>query len=164
MVASFETRGPSRMGCGVEAIGFHLIRRVNLRLGAGELRGIYHWSVGVLLYRRLIGSKALEVAMSMRVRSIFAVFAIVLFVAFRSSSGQERALSVDQGQVVDTVKEIFAAAATDDLAKFHAVVGPGFYLYGAGARFDGDAIMTLIKAEHRRVGGTSGMLRSLMFM
>ena len=90
--------------------------------------------------------------MLMRVRSIFAanVLAIVLAFAVRSSSGQERALSADQTRVVDTVKEIFAAAAVDDLAKFHAVVGPGFYLYDAGARFDGDAIMTLIKAEHAK--------------
>ena len=104
--------------------------------------------------------------MSMKARGFFAaaVLALMFFVAVDSSSGQERALSADQVQVVNTVKGIFAAAALDDLAKFHAVVGPGFYLYGAGARFDGDAIMTLIKAEHRRVGGTSGMLRSPMCM
>jgi hypothetical protein len=90
--------------------------------------------------------------MLMRVRSIFAanVLAIVLAFAVRSSSGQERALSADQGLVVDTVKAIFAAAALDDLAKFHAVVAPGFYLYDAGARFDGDAIMMLIKAQHAK--------------
>jgi len=88
--------------------------------------------------------------MSMKVRNIFVVFAIVWFVAARSSSGQERALSVDQAQVVDTVKAIFAAATVDDLAKFHAVVAPGFYIYDAGARFDGDAIMTLIKAQHAK--------------
>jgi ketosteroid isomerase-like protein len=83
----------------------------------------------------------------MRVRNIFAVFAIVLFVAVRNSSGQEKA---DQVQVVETVKAVFAAATVDDLAKFHAAVGPGFYLYDAGARFDGDAIMTLIKAQHAK--------------
>jgi SnoaL-like domain len=88
--------------------------------------------------------------MSMRVRNIFAAFAIVLFVAVGSSHGQQRALSADQAQVVDTVKAVFAAATVDDLAKFHAVVGPGFYLYDAGARFDGDAIMTLIKAQHAK--------------
>jgi hypothetical protein len=88
--------------------------------------------------------------MSKKVRSIFAVLALMFFVAVGSSSGQERALSADQGQVVDTVKGIYAAAALDDLAKFHAVVAPGFYLYDAGARFDGDAIMSLIKAEHAK--------------
>ena len=90
--------------------------------------------------------------MLMKARSVLAaiVLALMLFVAVGSSSGQQGALSADQGQVVDTVKAIFAAAALDDLAKFHAVVGPGFYLYDAGARFDGDAIMTLIKAEHTK--------------
>jgi ketosteroid isomerase-like protein len=90
--------------------------------------------------------------MPMKVRSIFAaaVLALMLFVAVGRSGGQQRTLNADQMQVVDTVKEIFSAAALDDLAKFHAVVAPGFYLYDAGARFDGDAIMTLIKAEHAK--------------
>jgi hypothetical protein len=90
--------------------------------------------------------------MSMKVRSVFAatVLSLMLFVAVGSSRGQERALSADQGQVVDTVKAIFGATAFDDLAKFHAVVAPGFYLYDAGARFDGDAIMTLMKAQHAK--------------
>jgi hypothetical protein len=88
--------------------------------------------------------------MSMGARNIFAVLALMFFVAVGSSSGQERTLSADQVRIVDTVKAIFAAAALDDLAKFHAAVAPGFYLYDAGARFDGDAIMTLIKAEHAK--------------
>jgi hypothetical protein len=88
--------------------------------------------------------------MSTRARSIFAVLALMFFVAVGSSRGEERALSVDQVQVVDAVKGVFAAAALDDLAKFHAEVAPGFYLYDAGARFDGDAIMALIKAEHAK--------------
>ncbi|WP_433969123.1 nuclear transport factor 2 family protein [Tunturiibacter gelidiferens] len=90
--------------------------------------------------------------MSMKVRSTLAatVLALMLFVAVCRSSGQQRALSADQAQVVDTVKAIFSAASLDDLAKFHAVVAPGFYIYDAGARFDGEAIMTLIKAEHAK--------------
>jgi hypothetical protein len=90
--------------------------------------------------------------MSMKVRSVLAaaVLALVLFVAVRSSSGQLGVLSADQGQVVDTVKGIFAAATVDDLAKFHVVVARGFYLSDAGVRFDGDAIMTLMKAQHAK--------------
>jgi Domain of unknown function (DUF4440) len=79
-----------------------------------------------------------------------AVLVFMFFVAVGSSRGQQRALSADQAQVVDAVKAIFSAAANDDLAKFHAVVAPGFYIYDAGARFDGDAIMTLIKQEHAK--------------
>jgi Domain of unknown function (DUF4440) len=90
--------------------------------------------------------------MSIKVRGFFAaaLLTLMFFVAAGTSSGQDRALSADQVQVVDTVKAIFAAAAADDLAKFHAVVAPGFYLYDAGARFDGDAIMTLIKTQHAK--------------
>jgi ketosteroid isomerase-like protein len=88
--------------------------------------------------------------MSKKVRNIFAVLALMFFVAVGRSRGQERVLSADQAQVVDTVKAIFAAAALDDLVKFHAAVAPGFYLYDAGARFDGDAIMTLIKGQHAK--------------
>ncbi|MBB5339493.1 nuclear transport factor 2 family protein [Tunturiibacter gelidoferens] len=90
--------------------------------------------------------------MSLKVRIILAatLLSLMFFVAVYSSSGQQRASNADQAQVVDAVKAIFSAAANDDLAKFHAVIVPGFYIYDAGARFDGDAIMTLIKAEHAK--------------
>jgi hypothetical protein len=90
--------------------------------------------------------------MLIKVRSILVatVLALLLFVDVGSSSGQDRALSADQAQVVDAVKGIFAAAAVDDLARFHAEVAPGFYIYDTGVRFDGDAIMALIKAEHAK--------------
>jgi hypothetical protein len=52
------------------------------------------------------------------------------------------------GMVVDTVKAIFAAATKDDLTQFHAVTASGFYIFDNGVRFDGDAIMQLIKAQH----------------
>jgi hypothetical protein len=90
--------------------------------------------------------------MSMRVRSILAatVLALMLFGDVGVVRGQQGVLSADQAQVVSTVSAIFSAAEQDDLAKFHAVVAPGFYIFDAGARFDGDAIMTLIKAEHAK--------------
>jgi hypothetical protein len=46
------------------------------------------------------------------------------------------------------VSTIFAAARTDDDAKFDSVIASGFYIFEGGARFDGDAIMTFIKAQH----------------
>jgi hypothetical protein len=64
--------------------------------------------------------------------------------------GQNGALTADQTQVANTVSAIFNAATQDDLEKFHSVVAPGFYIFDAGARFDGDSIMKLIKAEHAR--------------
>jgi hypothetical protein len=50
--------------------------------------------------------------------------------------------------VIETVKAIFDAAKTDDLDKFHSVTTRGFYMFDQGARFDGDAIMALVKADH----------------
>jgi ketosteroid isomerase-like protein len=50
--------------------------------------------------------------------------------------------------VINTVSTVFAAAATDDTAKFDSVIAPGFYIFDGGRRFDGDTIMAFIKAQH----------------
>jgi hypothetical protein len=65
-----------------------------------------------------------------------------------NARAQQEPLTADQARIVDTVSTIFAAAVTDDAAKFNRVIAPGFYIYDAGARFNGDAIMALIKAQH----------------
>jgi uncharacterized protein DUF4440 len=57
-------------------------------------------------------------------------------------------LTAEQSQIVDTVSTIFAAARTDDVAKFDSVIAPHFYIFDAGARFNGDSIMAFIKAQH----------------
>jgi len=61
---------------------------------------------------------------------------------------QQNSLSSDQKQVVDTVSTIFIASRADDIAKFNSVIALGFYIFDGGARFNGDAIMALIKAQH----------------
>jgi ketosteroid isomerase-like protein len=43
---------------------------------------------------------------------------------------------------------IFAAARTDDVAKFDSVIASDFYIFDGGTRFNGDAIMAFIKAQH----------------
>jgi hypothetical protein len=65
-----------------------------------------------------------------------------------SARAQEKLTTADQRQVVDAVKTIFAAARIDDVAKFESVTVPSFYIFDGGARFDGGAIMDLIKAQH----------------
>jgi hypothetical protein len=65
-----------------------------------------------------------------------------------SANAQEKPLTAEQQKIVDTVNVIFAAARADDTAKFDTVLAPGFYMFDGGKRFDGDAIMTLIKAQH----------------
>jgi hypothetical protein len=56
----------------------------------------------------------------------------------------------DDAAVVQTVRTMYDAAATDDLKKFASVTAPGFYIYDNGQRFEGDAIMKLIIAQHAK--------------
>jgi len=65
-----------------------------------------------------------------------------------SAEAQHTSLTADQSQIVNTVNTIFIAARTDDVAKFDSVIAPGFYMFDGGARFDGDSLMNLIKAQH----------------
>jgi hypothetical protein len=85
-------------------------------------------------------------------RHRISVAAITLALVFpgplSTARAQQTSAASDTTQIVDTVKALFAAASTDDLAKFDSLVTPGFYMYDAGARFNGDAIMALIKADH----------------
>jgi hypothetical protein len=53
-----------------------------------------------------------------------------------------------EAQVVDTVSTIFSAAGAEDIAKFDSVIAPDFYIFANGTRFNGDAIMGAIKAQH----------------
>jgi hypothetical protein len=89
-------------------------------------------------------------------RHRISVAAITLALVFpgplSTTSAQQTSAASDTTQIVDTVKALFAAASTDDLAKFDSLVTPGFYMYDAGARFNGDAIMALIKADHATNG------------
>jgi ketosteroid isomerase-like protein len=51
-------------------------------------------------------------------------------------------------EVIDTVRTTFAAALTDDTAKFDSVIAPDFYMFDGGARLNGDTIIAIIKAQH----------------
>jgi len=75
-------------------------------------------------------------------------FALIFSPSVSTVRAQQTGLTSDEQQVVDTVSTIFTAARADDVAKFDSVIAPGFYLFDVGARFNGDAIMALIKAQH----------------
>ncbi len=77
----------------------------------------------------------------------FAIFTIAFAVPL---DAQQKRLTADEQRVVDTVKAIFVAAKSDDFAKFHAIVVPGYYMFDGGERFGGDAIMKLIKEDHAK--------------
>ena len=75
-------------------------------------------------------------------------FALMFSTNVFTARAQEKALTSDQKQVVDTVSTVFTAARADDLAKFDSVIASDFYIFDGGARFNGDSIMALIKAQH----------------
>jgi ketosteroid isomerase-like protein len=65
-----------------------------------------------------------------------------------TARAKQNPLISEQRQVVDTVSTIFTAAGADDVAKFDSVIASDFYIFDGGARFNGDSIMALIKAQH----------------
>lgn len=54
----------------------------------------------------------------------------------------------DEAKVADAVRTMYVAATADDLALFHSVTTADFYAYDNGKRFDGDALMNLMKKLH----------------
>ena len=54
----------------------------------------------------------------------------------------------DEKEVIEVMRSMFAALAADDLPRFRAVTARDFYAYDIGKRFDGDALINLIKEAH----------------
>jgi hypothetical protein len=54
----------------------------------------------------------------------------------------------DEAKVIDTMRQLFVAAMTDNLDRFRKVTATEFYAFDGGKRFDGDGLMSLIKAAH----------------
>ena len=75
-------------------------------------------------------------------------FALIFSTIVSTARAQQKSLTPDQQQVVDTVSTVFTAARADDVAKFDSVIASDFYIFDGGARFNGNSIMTLIKAQH----------------
>ena len=57
-------------------------------------------------------------------------------------------LSPDEKEVTEAVRSMFAAFAADDVARFRAVTAEDFYAFDVGKRFEGEALMDLIKEAH----------------
>jgi hypothetical protein len=82
-----------------------------------------------------------------------------------TARAQQKLLTADQTQIVNTVSTIFTAAPTDDVAKFDSVIASDFYIYDGGARFNGDAVMAMIKARVEEIditGDHQGNLHSCL--
>jgi hypothetical protein len=88
--------------------------------------------------------------MSSRLHITLATTALALMFSANLVTGraQQKLVTADQAQIVNTVSTIFTAALTDDVAKFNSVIASDFYICDGGVRFNGDAIMALIKAQN----------------
>jgi SnoaL-like domain len=58
--------------------------------------------------------------------------------------------STEATAVADTMRAMYVAAATDDLAKFRSLIAPGFYAFDNGKRYDGDALMQMVISAHAK--------------
>jgi ketosteroid isomerase-like protein len=79
---------------------------------------------------------------------VIVIFELIFPANVSTATAQQKPLRNDQRQIVDTIRTIFAAARTDDVAKFDSVIASDFYIFDGGARFNGDAVMVFIKAQH----------------
>jgi ketosteroid isomerase-like protein len=75
-------------------------------------------------------------------------FALIFSPNVSTARAQQKSLTSEEKQVVGTVSTIFTAARADDVAKFESVIASDFYIFDGGARFNGDSIMSFIKAQH----------------
>jgi hypothetical protein len=83
-----------------------------------------------------------------RIALVTIAFGLVFSANVSTARAQQKLLTADQTQIVNTVSTIFTAARTDDVAKFDSVIASDFYIYDGGVRFNGDAVMAVIKALH----------------
>jgi hypothetical protein len=82
-----------------------------------------------------------------------AVLLSAAFVSIAASAANSSACTAtpeDQSQVVETMRTMYAAATVDDLVKFHTVATPDFYAFDGGQRYDGDALMNMVKSYHEK--------------
>ena len=87
--------------------------------------------------------------MLLRIFTLFSTVSVglVLLPNVLTTKAVQNDLSTDQKKVVDTVSTMFAAAGTEDVAKFDSAIAPGFYI-DRGSRFTGEALMELLKKQH----------------
>jgi ketosteroid isomerase-like protein len=83
-----------------------------------------------------------------RVAPATIAIALMLSASLSTARAQQKHLTAEQTQIADTVSTIFIAARADDVAKFDSVIASDFYIFDGGARFNGNSIMSLIKAQH----------------
>jgi hypothetical protein len=81
-------------------------------------------------------------------RLLSVVATLLLAPLAHAAGGACKAPASADADVTATLRAMYAAARTDDLAAFHAVTTPDFYAFDGGQRYDGDALMKMVKAAH----------------
>ena len=82
-----------------------------------------------------------------RTASLAAILGAVTLPAL-SSRAPSGCVSIpaDRDHVVEAMRTMYAAATADDLARFHTVAASDFYAFDGGKRYDGDALMNMVKS------------------
>jgi ketosteroid isomerase-like protein len=84
----------------------------------------------------------------LRVTLIALGLAYISSVFISAGNAQQKVLTAEQSQIVDTVNTIFTAIRTDDAAKLNLVITPDFYIFDGGKRFNAEQVMAIFKAQH----------------
>jgi ketosteroid isomerase-like protein len=82
------------------------------------------------------------------VLSVAAATAAFLLLINLMASPPQRAVTPEQAQIVETVNALFAALREENVAKFDSVVSSDFYAFEGGKRFNGEALIALVKTLH----------------
>jgi ketosteroid isomerase-like protein len=65
-----------------------------------------------------------------------------------AARAQQKVLTNEQSQILDTVNTIFTAIQTEDAAKLNSVIAPDFYIFDGGRRFNAEEVVAIFKAQH----------------
>jgi len=82
-------------------------------------------------------------------RTFLNITAVLLTLSLRGLAAEPtRPATADEAQVVEAVRAMFAALATEDIPKLRTIIAPDFYAFEAGGRITGDALIDLMKKAH----------------
>jgi hypothetical protein len=93
-------------------------------------------------------ANTISMSFQLRITLVTIGLALMFSAHVPAAKAQQEVLTNDQSQIVDTVSTMFTALQTDDTAKLNSVIAPNFYMFDGGHRFNGEAIMALIKTLH----------------
>jgi ketosteroid isomerase-like protein len=87
-------------------------------------------------------------SLQLRITLMTIGLAVVSFVHVSAASAQQKVLTKEQTQILETVNTLFTALQSEDAAKLNSITTPDFYVFEGGARCNGESMMGLIKSLH----------------